>query len=66
MFDVPRWLEWLPFGLSLSGAMGIFALSAVSLVRPAFQFFPPPNKKSWQYWTFWLLFRLFLFFFLLR
>lgn len=61
MFDVPGWLEWAAFGLSMSGAVGIFALSAVSLVRPAVQFFPPPNKQSWQYRTFWLLFRLYLY-----
>lgn len=61
MFDVPGWLEWAVFGLSTSGAAGIFTLSAVSLVRPAFQFFPPPDKRSWQYRTFWALFRLFLY-----
>lgn len=61
MFDVPGWIEWMVFGWSMFGAAGIFALSMVSLVRPAFQFFPPPDRKSWQYRTFRLLFRLFLY-----
>lgn len=61
MFDVPGWIEWVAFGCSMFGAACIFALSMVSLVCPAFQFFPPPDKRSWQYGTFRLLFRLFLY-----
>lgn len=61
MFNTPLWMEWLAFGLSVSGAAAIFSLCAVSLFRRDFQFFPPPEKRSWQYRTFWALFRLFLY-----
>ncbi|WP_290484085.1 hypothetical protein, partial [Hyphomonas sp. UBA2515] len=54
-------MEWLAFGLSVSGAAAIFSLCAVSLFRRDFQFFPPPEKRSWQYRTFWAFFRLFLY-----
>ncbi|MEL7322616.1 MAG: methyltransferase [Pseudomonadota bacterium] len=61
MINAPTWLEWLTFGLSASGAAAIFALSAVSAVRPNFKFFPPPSKQSWQHRTFLALFRLHLY-----
>ena len=61
MINAPTWLEWLTFGLSASGAAAIFALSAVSAVRPSFEFFPPPSKQSWQHRTFLALFRLYLY-----
>ena len=61
MFNTPLWMEWLAFGLSVSGAAAIFSLCAVSLFRRDFQFFPPPEKRSWQYRTFWAFFRLFLY-----
>lgn len=61
MFDFPDWMIWAAFGLSLNGAMAIFGLSALAALRPDFQFFPPPSKKSWQHWTFLALFRLYLY-----
>ena len=61
MFNTPLWMEWLAFGLSVSGAAAIFSLCAVSLFRRDFQFFPPPEKRSWQYRTFWAFFHLFLY-----
>ena len=61
MFDVPSWAHWLAFGLSLSGISAIFVLSAIAALRDEFQFFPPPNKQSWQHKTFLGLFRLYLY-----
>jgi len=61
MFDVPSWAHWLALGLSLSGVMAIFVLSAIGSLRDDFQFFPPPSKKSWQHKTFLGLFRLYLY-----
>jgi len=61
MFDVTSWAPWLAFGLSLSGIAAIFGLSVMAAVREDFQFFPPPNKQSWQHKTFLGLFRLFLY-----
>ncbi len=61
MIDVPVWTLWSAFGLSLTGAMAIFGLSALSAWRSDFQFFPPPSKASWQHRAFLLLFRLFLY-----
>ena len=39
-------------------ASALLALSLLALWWERFQFWPPPNKKSWQYHTFWTLFRL--------
>ena len=61
MFDFPDWMIWAAFGLSLTGAMAIFGLSALAAIRSDFQFFPPPSKQSWQHWTFLFLFRLYLY-----
>lgn len=36
----------------------IIVASLSALVIEDFEFFPPPDKDSWQYRTFWLLFRL--------
>ena len=61
MLDVPSWAHWLAFGLSLSGVMAIFVLSAMAGLRDDFQFFPPPGKQSWQHKNFLVLFRVFLY-----
>ena len=61
MIDLPDWITWAAFGLSLSGALVIFGLSALSAMRSNFQFFPPPSKQSWQHTAFLALFRLYLY-----
>lgn len=61
MIDLPVWMTWTAFGLSLTGALSIFGLSAVAALRSDFQFFPPPSKRSWQHRTFLALFRLYLY-----
>lgn len=61
MIDVPVWMIWSAFCLSLTGALAIFGLSARSAWRSDFQFFPPPSKASWQHRTFLALFRLYLY-----
>lgn len=61
MLDVPSWAHWLAFGLSLSGILAIFVLSAIAAFRDDFEFFPPSNKQSWQHKTFLGLFRLYLY-----
>ena len=61
MIDLPDWTTWAAFGLSLSGALAIFGLSALSAIRSNFQFFPPPSKQSWQHTAFLALFRLYLY-----
>ena len=61
MIEASAWLEWTTFGLSGSGAVAIFVLSAVSAYGPNFKFFPPPSKDSWQHGMFLGLFRLFLY-----
>jgi len=61
MIDLPIWMTWAAFGLSLTGALAIFGLSALSVLRSDFQFFPPPNKNSWQHKAFLGLFRLYLY-----
>ena len=61
MIDVPVWMIWSAFGLSLTGALAIFGLSARSAWRSDFQFFPPPSKASWPHRTFLALFRLYLY-----
>jgi len=61
MLDVPEWFHWLAFSLSLTGVIVIFALSAISVMRGDFHFFPPPSKESWQHKAFLALFRLFLY-----
>lgn len=61
MVEAPGWIEWLAFGVSVAGAAAIFTLSALSAFRQEFQFFPPPDKHSWQHKTFLGLFRLYLY-----
>ena len=61
MFDAPLWARWLAFSFSLSGISTIFVLSAIAALRDDFEFFPPPNKQSWQHKTFLSLFRLYLY-----
>jgi protein-S-isoprenylcysteine O-methyltransferase Ste14 len=61
MLSLPSWVEWTAFGISLTGALSIFALSALTMFKRGFQFFPPPSKQSWQHATFLTLFRLFLY-----
>lgn len=45
------------FLVSFFAGLCILAFSLVSLTTKRFQFWPPPNVKSWQYRTFWSLFR---------
>lgn len=61
MFVTPPWIEWLAFGISLTGVFIIFALSILAALMRDFQFFPPPNKQSWQHMAFLALFRIFLY-----
>ena len=61
VFDTPSWAHWLVFSLSLSGISTIFVLSAIAALRDDFEFFPPPNKQSWQHKTFLGLFRLYIY-----
>jgi protein-S-isoprenylcysteine O-methyltransferase Ste14 len=46
------------FLISMLSILCIILLSVVSIVSTKFDFFPPPNKNTWQYKIFWLLFRL--------
>lgn len=39
--------------------MAIASLSVSNFIKPGFEFWPPPNPKSWQYTTFRVLFRVF-------
>jgi len=61
MIDLPEWMTWTAFTLSITGAIAIFGLSAISALRTDFQFFPPPSKQSWQHRAFLALFRLYLY-----
>lgn len=49
------------FGLSLLGILAIFAFALSAQVTGCFQFWPPPEGKSWQHRSFLLLFRLYLY-----
>ncbi len=60
-FSAPDWLPWLLFIVSLASILAIFTLSGLAVLRSDFQFFPPPNKRSWQHRAFMFLFRLFLY-----
>lgn len=44
------------FTITFLSGLAIITLSCLSVYRQ-FQFWPPPNKQSWQYVTFWWLFR---------
>ena len=61
MIDLPEWMTWAAFTLSITGAVAIFGFSALSALRTDFQFFPPPSKQSWQHRAFLALFRLYLY-----
>jgi protein-S-isoprenylcysteine O-methyltransferase Ste14 len=61
MIEVSPIFQSITFFVSLSGAVAIFALAILDSIKPSFQFFPPPSKKSWQHHTFMALFRLFLY-----
>ena len=61
MIEVSPIYQNFAFYTSLAGAVAILALSLLSVVKASFQFFPPPNKKSWQHLAFMALFRLFLY-----
>lgn len=49
------------FGISVLAVSAIFTLAAVSKLSGRFDFWPPPEAKSWQHRTFPALFRLFLY-----
>lgn len=36
----------------------LLVMMAISLIQPRFQFWPPPNKNSWQYHSLWWCVRL--------
>lgn len=61
MVDVPQIVIWILCCLSVIAIGIIFLLSIASVTRDRFQFFPPPDKPSWQHKVFVLLFRLFLY-----
>lgn len=61
MFDVPAFVPVLAFVVPLGAIGAIFALGGTALVRPDFDFFPPPSKESWQHKAFMSLFRLFVY-----
>jgi len=48
----------LIFGFAFVCTVLILILAVSSLFSKSFQFWPPPEKSSWQYYTFWVLFRL--------
>jgi len=48
------------FTISIVAGLTLAVLSIASLVSMGFQFWPPPNKRTWQYRIFWLLFRIFI------
>ena len=47
------------FGISLASGSIIFLLCLLGHILNSFQFWPPPNKESWQMKFFWILFSLF-------
>ena len=49
------------FVISLIAILLILTLSMVSYFHKDFAFFPPSDKKTWQYLVFWLLFRIMFF-----
>ncbi|NJM51352.1 MAG: isoprenylcysteine carboxylmethyltransferase family protein [Sphingomonadales bacterium] len=51
----------LLFSLSLASMCVILILSLVATLREDFQFWPPPERKSWQHRSFLILFRCFLY-----
>ena len=61
MFEVPAFVPVLAFIVSLGAIGAIFALGGTALVKPDFDFFPPPSKESWQHKAFMSLFRLFVY-----
>lgn len=51
----------IAFCVSLIAGMILIVLSLLSAASRTFEFFPPPNKKSWQHRTFMGLFRVFVY-----
>jgi protein-S-isoprenylcysteine O-methyltransferase Ste14 len=49
------------FVISLIAILLILTLSMVSYFHKDFAFFPPSDKKTWQYLVFWILFRIMFF-----
>ncbi len=47
------------FNVSLASGLIIFSLCLYGHFSNCFQFWPPPDKKSWQIKCFWVLFTLF-------
>ena len=43
-------METIIFSIALIADVGILTLSIISLVNDKFQFWPPPNTKTWQYY----------------
>lgn len=57
---VESWSALL-FSVSLVSVCVILILSLVATMRSNFQFWPPPERKSWQHRSFLILFRCFLY-----
>ena len=57
--DMASTLSIVAFVLSFGGGATLIALALVGKIIKSFEFFPPPNKDSWQHTTFISLFRLF-------
>lgn len=51
----------LLFCISLTAVGSILILSLIAVAKDDFQFWPPPERKSWQHRSFLLLFRCFLY-----
>ena len=47
----------LVFSVSLLSALLILVLLLISVVTKQYQFWPPPERGSWQFHTFWCLYR---------
>lgn len=46
------------FAIGFAAAMTLLLLSLAGLLIPRFQFWPPPERASWQHLVFWTLFRM--------
>jgi len=61
MIDAPHCIIWALSGISVSAIGVIFILSIATIKVDDFQFFPPPDKLSWQHKAFIWLFRFYLY-----
>lgn len=54
-------LSLVVFVLSIGAGASLIALALIGTINKSFEFFPPPNRDSWQHTTFVSLFRLFVY-----